>query len=222
MAVTYLAGKRMRGTNAERIVFGWNSGTNIIDFSASNQYDNVQAFRDITESVRARESGRTHPASDFTGGYGLKQVKARLKTNGSPDGSVVIKVRKKSTHELLLTSNTISTSTLTSSIAVYTFDFELNKITDEIDIMVAMTGNTNGVNATTDISVGYTGETGSLSTHDDSDGNITTGWSYQTGNNARFTVTKGLSQLQDGSIFEETDTNTHWIWSSSSSTWTEI
>lgn len=163
---------------------------NIVDFSDSNEFSNVEAFRDLSIAVRARESGRSQLGSDFTGvNWGVKRVEARLIKNGNPDGSTIARVRDTNTHVIIADSNPISNSFITGPIAIYTFNFEPNSILlTDVDVVIAMINNTNGVNATVDIGVGYTGETGTLAQADSSDGDPTTGWIYATDNNARFTI----------------------------------
>ena len=235
MAVKYLAGNRIQGLSTDRV-------------SSSTAFDNLSATGSDGKMCKdeqgyyATQIGTSHSGI----GTDVNRVSFMLKKTGSPTGNMKSKIYSgdvETTGNGHTAKTVVATSTTTLDISTlddssYTeivFEFASDRTVAAGDnYSLEMQDGTDVPSSSKCVKIGYnsTATTNAIvarSPYGSTNGTVQAlDWYYNpfgTGYGLAMKIygVGGIdTNLQNGTIFEETDTGKHFIWNSSTSTWTEV
>ena len=214
MAVTYLAGKRIRGLSTDRLD----------SYTTESAYDTTgvtYGAESLVNTTSPRRGIKILTGSSAIGKI-IRKVATELRGIDSPTGNLRFKVYRSGS--AISTSGTLDVSTLTTSFVSIELLLD-TKVTLQADDRVVME---------------YTDATGTMAVHtlyNNSPNTISSGFNHTSWNGSAWSditydimfgfdstpasySTNLLTNLQDGSIFYETDTNKEYVLYNN--TWTEI
>ena len=210
--VTFLAGKRIRGTNTD-------VSLTTVDSTAQTGQDSGG-----TITSNSNREGQVFSTGQTEIGRIPIRVKFKLAKTGSPTGTLSCKIRNSADTVQFTSPTTIDISTLTGTHTEYTFELNTNTYALANGDRITLEPSGGTVDGSNYINIGSKSAAGLANSEHQTYQSST--WStYSAGYDLYIRVDSIISvndTFQDGTIFEAIDTNKHYIFNSTTTLWTLV